>query len=423
MVDRGLVAQVWQHLKARDERPRPQIEGRPNLRIEAHDDAPTDLLLYDEIGWFGINAQDVAEVLAGVTGDLNVRINSPGGSAFDGIAIYNLLADHDGRVTVTVDGLAASAASFIAQAGDWLVMNRASQMMIHCGSGLCLGNAQDMAEMVEMLNRLDDTLAGIYADRAGGDVEGWLSAMRAETWYSAAEAVDAKLADEMAPSRKKRGDEDDEPAEEMAARFDLKVFHFAGRDKAPAPPMPARAAPRFVGTAVGPHEGTAKEGTWDAGKEQGRLASPMPVATAKKMYALYDASSVEDGKIVKGACSLPHHFVSEDGTPGAPSRNGVNNALARLNQTQGYSDAEKATAERHLRGHLPSGDGDTEDRIPWVGWDGPELLATNPDGSPVTRGGYTMHVDEWAAATAHLTQQTAPDNWAVATAHLKGDGK
>jgi hypothetical protein len=277
-------------------------------------------------------------------------------------------------------------------------MNRASQMMIHDALGMCLGNEADMTEMARLLSRVSDTIASIYADRAGGDAADWRTAMRAESWYNAAEAVTVGLADEMAPSR--RGEDDEPPAEPnedeamVAASFDLSVFIHAGRDKAPTPLMPVakRDVPGVAVTAVGPHEGTAKEGTWDAGAEQGKLASPMPVATARKMYALYDGGKAEDGKITKGACSLPHHFVSSDGTPGAPSLNGVHNALARLGQTQGYSAEEKATAEQHLRGHLPA---DSED-----GADNP--ADTAGDGVP----------DWWADTIATLTQPPA-DDWSA----------
>jgi ATP-dependent protease ClpP protease subunit len=398
IVDKGLVAQVWSHLHARDERPRPNVEGRPGLKVTAQADAPTDVLIYDEIGWFGVWAQDVIDALDGIRGDLNVRINSPGGDVFDGFAIYNALSGWAGRVTVVVDGLAASAASCIAMAGDTVRMNRASQMMIHDASGLCIGNAAEMTEMAALLDRVSDTIAGIYADKAGGQVADWRASMRAETWYNAAEAVAAKLADEMAPSRHAdQSDEPDEgepavePDEPMAAKatFDLACFQYAGRDKAPAPVI--------AGTAVGPHEGAAKEGTWDAGAQQGRLPSPMPVATARKVYALYDGARVEDGKLPKNACSLPHHFVGDDGTPGAPSLNGVHNALARLGQTQGYSEGEKATAERHLRGHLPA---DSEDHAA----DNPADNADNPSG------------DAWADLVAHLTKPA--DDWSALTAHL-----
>lgn len=118
------------------------------------------------------------------------------------------------------------------------------------------------------------------------------------------------------------------------------------------------------GTAVGSHSTAVKDGTWDAGANEGHLPSPVPVATVRKMYTYYDEDKVEDGGVPKSACKLPHHFVSADGTPGAASINGVRNALARLPQTQGLSDAERKTAEAHLRAHLNAySGGDEEDHV------------------------------------------------------------
>lgn len=196
--DPGLVAQVQALLDGRDARQRPANQARPTAQVTAEGGA-TEMLIYDEISWWGISASDVAAALAGVTGDLHVRVNSPGGDVFDGIAIYNMLIDHPGKVTVTVDGLAASAASFIAQAGDEIRMNRGSQMMIHDASGMCWGNSADMTAMASLLDMVSGTLAGIYAARTGTDADTWRAAMREETWYTAEAAVEAGLADAMVP--------------------------------------------------------------------------------------------------------------------------------------------------------------------------------------------------------------------------------
>jgi ATP-dependent protease ClpP protease subunit len=226
-IEAGLMSRVQGLLDARQALPRAKAEGRPKLQVAVESNV-TDLLIYDEIGWWGINAADVADSLAGIKGDLNVRLNSPGGDVFDGIAIFNQLADHDGQVTVTVDGLAASAASFIAMAGDTIRMNRASQMMIHDASGLCIGNAADMTDMAVLLDTISDTIAGIYADRTGTPAAAWRARMHAETWYDAAEAVEAGLATAMTAPRERDA--------AVAASFDLTVFQFAGRTAAPTPP-------------------------------------------------------------------------------------------------------------------------------------------------------------------------------------------
>ena len=160
-----------------------------------------DVFIYDEIGesfWGGgVSASTMATELAALDVDqLAVYINSPGGAAWDGIAIMNAIRRHRAFVTVHVDGLAASAASIIAMAGDKVVMNRGSQLMIHDASGGVYGNATDMEETAGILQKLSDSLADVYAGRTGTDRAGWRDAMKAETWYTAEEAVAAGLADE-----------------------------------------------------------------------------------------------------------------------------------------------------------------------------------------------------------------------------------
>jgi ATP-dependent protease ClpP protease subunit len=191
-----------------------------------------EVAIYDEIGGWGVTAQAFIAELKSITADrINLRLSSPGGEIFDGIAVYNALRSHNAYVTTYVDSLAASIASVIALAGDRVVMQPHSQLMIHDGSGLCIGNAADMREMADLLDRQSDNIAGIYADRAGGTVGQWRKRMQAETWYSDREAVAAGLADQVAKSER-QAEPDDAP---MAARFDLSGYRHAGRDHAPAP--------------------------------------------------------------------------------------------------------------------------------------------------------------------------------------------
>lgn len=159
-----------------------------------------DIHVYGTIGvdWWGEGvdpAQFVKAVDALDVDTLRVWVNSPGGDAFGGLAMLNALRRQKAHVVVTVDGLAASAASYLALGGDELVMGRQSQMMIHDASGMCYGNASDMADMVETLDKISDSIAEAYAEKAGGAVSTWRDLMRAETWLSAAEAVEKGLAD------------------------------------------------------------------------------------------------------------------------------------------------------------------------------------------------------------------------------------
>lgn len=181
-----------------------------------------DLWIYDEIGGWGITAQNlVAELSTMNVAQINVHLNSPGGDVFDGIAIMNSLRDHPANVTITVDALAASIASVIAQAGNKIIMGRNSTMMVHNASGFAMGEAKDLRKMADLLDSTTANIASIYSERAGGTPKSWLAVMAEETWYTADEAVAAGLADEVAPLATER------EAHAMAARWDLSNFAHA----------------------------------------------------------------------------------------------------------------------------------------------------------------------------------------------------
>lgn len=227
------------------------IEARSWYRISnAADPDEAEVMLYDEIGgWFGATADQFIEDLKGITAPrMRVRVNSPGGSVFEGVAIANAIRSHPANVTIQVDGIAASIASVIAMAGDRIVMAPQTMLMIHDASGLCMGNAADMAEMEELLDLISDNIADAYAARAGGTREQWRERMRAETWYLPEDAVDAGLADECLPLPKKRSEDEPEPEEpgpepEMQRRFDLAAYGYTG-PRRPETPRPRPAPPR-----------------------------------------------------------------------------------------------------------------------------------------------------------------------------------
>ncbi|MDE9364578.1 ATP-dependent Clp protease proteolytic subunit [Luteipulveratus sp. YIM 133132] len=212
--------------------------GRTGVRNEAAGDV-TKVYIYDAIGgWFGIWAADVVEQLQAIsTPTIELHLNSPGGDVFDGIAIKNALQQHDARVVVYVDGLAASIASVIALAGDEVVMAPGAQMMVHDAWGLCVGNAQDMAKTAEDLGKMSQNLAAQYARRAGGTSNEWREVMLAETWYTDEEAVAAGLADRVDTT-----EQTSNSTQKAENRWDLSVFAYAGRENAPAPHLPAAAA-------------------------------------------------------------------------------------------------------------------------------------------------------------------------------------
>lgn len=224
-----------------------------------------EVFIYDEIGGsFGVSADEFVKDLQEVdTDNIDVRINSPGGSVFDAIAIYNALVKHPANVTTYVDALAASAASIIAMAGDQCVMMVGSQMMIHDALGIEMGNASDMREMADFLDRQSLNIASIYANKASGEIEDWRALMLAETWLFADEAVTAGLADsvytraakrEMAELEPEEGEEEEEtemaePEEEGEEKEDDEIealmrtrhrltnrgYRYSGRNRAPSP--------------------------------------------------------------------------------------------------------------------------------------------------------------------------------------------
>ncbi len=163
-----------------------------------HDPVEAEIFLYDEIGYFGVTAADFVQDLVDVTApEIRVHMSSRGGDVFDGVAIFNALRTHEARITIQVDSLAASVASVIAQAGDERIMVTGSQMMIHDAWGLAVGNAEDMRDFADTLDKQTDNIAAIYAERAGDGRKKshYRSPMRDETWMNAAEAVGEGLAD------------------------------------------------------------------------------------------------------------------------------------------------------------------------------------------------------------------------------------
>jgi ATP-dependent Clp protease protease subunit len=173
-----------------------------------------EIVIYDEIGAFGIPAKAFLDELRalGPVAELTVRINSPGGSVFDGVAIYNALKRHQAKVAIWIDGIAASIASMIAMAGDEVVMPDNAMLVLHDPSGLVAGTAADMRATAEALDKMAAAMVAAYRAKSGAEDAAIEALMAAETWLSAEEAVELGLADRVeAPVR-------------MAAHFDLSRF-------------------------------------------------------------------------------------------------------------------------------------------------------------------------------------------------------
>jgi ATP-dependent protease ClpP protease subunit len=173
-----------------------------------------EISIYDEIGFFGVSASDVRAALDGFRGveQLKLYLNSPGGDVFDGIAIHNDLADFPAPVTVHVTGLAASAASLIAMAGDTIEMADNAFMMIHNAWTIAGGDRNWLREVADTLAGIDGALARTYASRSSTPLSDVQSMMDAETWLDGPSAVEKGFADKLTGK------------EEPKARFDLSVF-------------------------------------------------------------------------------------------------------------------------------------------------------------------------------------------------------
>lgn len=220
-----------------------------NATARRADSGPSyaEVYLYDEIGLWGVTAGMFVDELRSLDVDeLDLHINSPGGDLFDGIAIYEALQSHPAAVCVYVDSLAASIASVIAMAGDHVVMGRMAQLMIHDAWGGCIGNAADMRQMADELDRFSNTIASAYREKSqAGTVGQWRKAMLAETWYDANEAVAAGLADEVASRPASDADADVAARLERSWNLGDYGYRYEGREAAPSPSgaQPGTAAP------------------------------------------------------------------------------------------------------------------------------------------------------------------------------------
>jgi ATP-dependent Clp protease protease subunit len=145
-----------------------------------------ELFIYDDIGpsWAGmVGSEDVVRALGMLgSGPVSVRINSPGGSVFEGYAIYNALKRHDGKVTTYNDGLAASAASIVFLSGEERVASNLSMVMIHEAATIAFGNANDFIQIADLLEKINGQIADLYVGISGKDKQEILEMMNQETW-------------------------------------------------------------------------------------------------------------------------------------------------------------------------------------------------------------------------------------------------
>lgn len=274
--------------------------------VVRNQDGPALISIYDEIGFFGVTAGEFLAEVASITGDIEMHINSPGGDIYEGLTIYNRLKQRKGSIHVVVDGLAASAASFIAMAASpgRLEMAPRSELMIHNGFTMAIGDANDLRKAADLVERKTADIADIYAERSGKPAAYWLGKMSDETWLSAKQAVAEGLADKITG-------QDNTPQDS----WDMSVFaRYA--NAAGQPPME----------------------TGDTGQE-----TPCPACDGTGVFDPdhdRDDDSTADG-------DTDHDYVTADGHPGPK-------ALARMFNADKYdADDRKAMA---AKGHaMPDG--------------------------------------------------------------------
>lgn len=318
-------------------------------------DGPAEVAIYGEIGneYDAADARSVTQFLRANKGrDVSVRINSGGGLAYDGITIHNALVAHDGKVTCTVEGMAASAASIIAMAGYPLQMYENAQLMIHRASVVAVGNRDMMAEAIDWLDKIDDSIARTYKAKTGKALDKIKDMMKGKVAGTVMTARDAKemgFADEVlslktgaanfsplrAEGEKRLQSVESARAERLRTRREL----FSPLDTVPSNP------PNGSGEGV--------DGEWSKLRLQDFTNKGWGDVEAgerekiSKFFAYY--SNLDDF----GNLHLGHHFPPNHSSNGKASLNGVRAALARLNQVEGMPAEDRKRAQAHLEAHLP----------------------------------------------------------------------
>ena len=331
-----------------------------------------EVAIYDEIGAYGVSAKGFLAELGALpnAAPIDLRLNSPGGSVFDAVAIHNALKRHEGTVTVWIDGIAASAASYVAMAGDEIVMPENAFLMIHDPAGLVMGTAEDMRAMAEALDKVKGSLLRGYAARSGKPEEEISALMAAETWFDAQDALDLGLATRLA-----------EPVR-MAATFDIARFRNAPPELVEAVEIEVDPANENDGADAGADDGEANNGTTEpasagvptgntpsavcdpeqalaepqppTGAEPAPIVAPPPIAPPPDPAAIR-AEAISHARAIVDLCRLA-------GQPQLAGR--FLNGDANFDEVRATLLAAKAEAELEIAPHHPQ-PGPSPTTRPW----------------------------------------------------------
>lgn len=252
-----------------------------------------EIAIFDEIGLWGITAKQFITDLRAIDAEtIKLSISSPGGSVFDALAMNNALRLHAATIDVTVLGVAASAASLVAMAGDTITMPENSFMMVHNPLNFAYGNAADMREMADVLDKIGAGLVATYVARTGQSDEKIRALLDAETWMSAAEAIALGFADAI------------EPALKVAASFDLDrvpdnvramITPAAAADPAPAAaPDPRALAASIIAKAAKAGLGALADAFLLDGTVTDETQADQAIAAAVEITAVCKAGGLPD---------------------------------------------------------------------------------------------------------------------------------
>lgn len=232
-----------------------------------------EVWIYEDIGenWWGegLTAKKfVSELNAITAGEIDLHVNSYGGSVFDGHTIYNALVRHPANVTTYIDGVAASIASVVALAGDTIIMPANAMLMIHDPLGMCCGGAEEMRSYADVLEKVRDTILNVYAEHSTKTRDELSAAMTAETWMTADDAVEYGFISEVAQPLKMAA----HSPSQIVARFKNAPAVLYGK-LPPEPNTPAASAENAVETVA---ETVPPERDWVPVSSCGRLVAFPP---------------------------------------------------------------------------------------------------------------------------------------------------
>jgi ATP-dependent protease ClpP protease subunit len=220
---------------------REEVPRRPCFSLEnAAGDEPVRLYVNGLIGGYDLDATEFVKTVHAITAaTIYLHINSPGGFVWDAMSMLEALRSHPATVRAHVDGLAGSAASFLAMAGDSIETAPGSRWVIHDAQSIAIGSPADLREAADLADEVSNDIAGLYASRAGGEPAAWRAAMTAVTTYGAQQAVDAGLADRVSGTPEPDPEPEPEPEDDAAGDTESKT---SGASNLVARTLRARAA-------------------------------------------------------------------------------------------------------------------------------------------------------------------------------------